>query len=158
MITFPPFFSVMAEIWICESDPASVHVSNKPRLEPLDCSSTGHENRNESAAILWTRERKTLLEETTLEIRAIPVLQTEVVVFHEELIISHDDVTNIQLCIYRDTPKSACLSAVPSHSQVPHPLCKCVCMVYCSCGHKKLFLSTCCSFLEHLGEEVGEFI
>lgn len=125
---FSPFFSVMAEIWICESDPASVHVSNKPRLEPLDCSSTGHKNRNESAAILWTRERKTLLKETTLEIRAIPVLQTEVVVFHEELIISHDDVTNIQLCIYRDTPKSACLSAVPSHSQVPHPLCMCVCM------------------------------
>lgn len=41
---------------------------------------------------------------------------------HEELIsVSHDDVTNIQLCIYRDTAKSACLSAVPSHSQVPHP-------------------------------------
>lgn len=51
------------------------------------------------------------------------------VVFHEELItISHDDVTTIQLCIYRDTPKSACLSAVPSHSQVPHPLCMSVCM------------------------------
>lgn len=52
-------------------------------------------------------------------------------VFHKKLIsISHDDVTNIQLCIYRDTPKSACLSAVPSHSQVPHPLCMCVCMCY----------------------------
>lgn len=56
------------------------------------------------------------------------------VVFNEELIsISHDDVTNIQLRIYKDTPKSACLSAVPSHSQVPHPLCMCVCM----CNRKR---------------------
>lgn len=41
--------------------------------------------------------------------------------------ISHDDVTNIKLCIYRDTPKSACLS-LPGHSQVPHPLCACACV------------------------------
>lgn len=66
------------------------------------------------------------------------------VVFHEKLIsISHDDVTNIQLCIYRDTPKSACLSAVPSHSQVPHPLCMCVCM----CTRKRCHPSYLCKTL-----------
>lgn len=68
----------------------------------------------------------------TLEIEAIPFHRWRFKhnVFHEELIsVSHDDVTNIQLCIYKDTPKSACLSAVPSHSQVPHPLiCVCACV------------------------------
>lgn len=75
------------------------------------------------------RETETLPEEThKLEIHEDPVLwRFKCVVYYEEVIsISHDDVTNIQLCIYRDTPKSARLSAVPSHSQVPHPLCMCV--------------------------------
>lgn len=78
--------------------------------------------------------RKTLPEETA-EIQAIALCGGSNASFPtKELIsISHDDVTNIQLCIYRDTPKSACLSAVPCHSQVPHPLCMCACM----CNRKR---------------------
>lgn len=80
-------------------------------------SSAGHTNRNESTATWWTREKKTLPEGATnkLVIRAIPSYggSFKLVLFHKGLIsISHDDVTNIYLCIYRDTPKSARLSAV----------------------------------------------
>lgn len=104
-------------------------------LEQQEHSRLGHESRSESSAIQWMAERRTLpLGNTTgeLEVQVISRWRrSRRVVFPEELIsISHDDVTNIQLCIYRDTPKSACLSAVPSHSQVPHPLCTCVCMCY----------------------------
>lgn len=76
------------------------------------------------------RQMEMLPEEThKLEIYEIPFGRGSNVFYYEEVIsISHDDVTNIQLCIYRDTPKSACLSAVPSHSQVPHRLCMCACM------------------------------
>lgn len=78
----------------------------------------------ESAAIWWMRQDP--LQARTNELESMTCLHLLRVQTGELISVSHDDVTNIQLCIYRDTPKSARLSAVPSHSHVPHLLCTCV--------------------------------